>query len=153
MIDMFAAEWVEPDRYELRGDARRFENWENNYAAKLGLGAAIDYARSIGLEASWPRLKSLASTLRAGLSEIPGVSVKDIGSVKGGIVSFVKEGLSADHIKAKLRAERMNVSVSPPTSTLLDTLARDLPPLVRASVHYYNSEEEVDRFLAAVRAL
>lgn len=153
MIDMFAAEWVEPGRYQLREDARRFENWENNYAAKLGLGAAVDYARAIGLEASWSRLKTLADTLRAGLSDIPGVSVKDIGSVRGGIVSFVKDGLSAEHVKAALRAERMNVTVSPPSSTLLDTLARNLPPLVRASVHYYNSEDEVNRFLAAVRAL
>ena len=153
MIDMFAAEWVEPGRYELRKDARRFENWENNYAAKIGLGAAVDYARGVGLETSWSRLRVLADALRAGLSDIPGVSVKDIGSVKGGIVTFVKEGLSSDDIKTRLRAERVNVSVSPPSSTLLDTLARDLPPLVRASVHYYNSEDEVDRFLAAVRAL
>lgn len=153
MIDMFAAEWVEPGRYELRKDARRFENWENNYAAKIGLGAAVDYARAVGLETSWSRLRVLADALRAGLSDIPGVSVKDIGSVKGGIVTFVKEGLSSDDIKTRLRAERVNVSVSPPSSTLLDTLARDLPPLVRASVHYYNSEDEVDRFLAAVRAL
>ena len=153
MIDMFAAEWVEPGRYELRKDARRFENWENNYAAKIGLGAAVDYARAVGLETSWSRLRVLADALRAGLSDIPGVSVEDIGSVKGGIVTFVKEGLSSDDIKTRLRAERVNVSVSPPSSTLLDTLARDLPPLVRASVHYYNSEDEVDRFLAAVRAL
>ncbi len=153
MIDMFAAEWVEPGRYELRKDARRFENWENNYAAKIGLGAAVDYARAVGLETSWSRLRVLADALRAGLSDIPGVSMKDIGSVKGGIVTFVKDGLSSDDIKTRLRAERVNVSVSPPSSTLLDTLARDLPPLVRASVHYYNSEDEVDRFLAAVRAL
>ena len=153
MIDMFAAEWVEPGRYELRKDARRFENWENNYAAKIGLGAAVDYARAVGLETSWSRLRVLADALRAGLSDIPGLSVKDIGSVKGGIVTFVKDGLSSDDIKTRLRAERVNVSVSPPSSTLLDTLARDLPPLVRASVHYYNSEDEVDRFLAAVRAL
>ena len=39
MIDHFSAEWVARDRYDLRPDARRFENWENNYAARLGLGA------------------------------------------------------------------------------------------------------------------
>jgi selenocysteine lyase/cysteine desulfurase len=44
----FGAPWVSLDRYELRPDARRFENWEFNYAAVLGLGAAVDYALAIG---------------------------------------------------------------------------------------------------------
>ena len=42
IIDHFGAPWVAADRYELRPDARRFETWENNYAARLGLGVAID---------------------------------------------------------------------------------------------------------------
>ena len=44
MLDHFAAPWVARDRYRLRDDARRFETWENNYAARLGLGVAVDYA-------------------------------------------------------------------------------------------------------------
>ncbi len=50
VIDHFAAPWVAADRYELRKDARRFETWENNYAARLGLGVAVDYALAIGLD-------------------------------------------------------------------------------------------------------
>jgi cysteine desulfurase/selenocysteine lyase len=42
--------------------------------------------------------------------------------------------------------ERGQLSVAPPSSTLLDTRDRNLGPLVRASVHYYNTEEEVSRF-------
>jgi selenocysteine lyase/cysteine desulfurase len=49
MIDHFAAPWVSRDAYRLRDDARRFETWENNYAARLGLGAAVDYALDIGI--------------------------------------------------------------------------------------------------------
>ena len=33
-LDMRAADWVEPDRYELRPDALRFEEWEQSYATK-----------------------------------------------------------------------------------------------------------------------
>ena len=50
MIDHFGAPWVTPETYRLRDDARRFETWENNYAARLGLGVAVDYAQALALE-------------------------------------------------------------------------------------------------------
>ncbi|MEE3092579.1 MAG: aminotransferase class V-fold PLP-dependent enzyme, partial [Pseudomonadota bacterium] len=87
MIDLFAAKWVAPDRYELRPDARRFENWENNFAARLGLGAAVDYALDLGLETIWQRILDLSSNLRTRLSEVDGVELLDIGTVQGGIVT------------------------------------------------------------------
>lgn len=60
MIDHFAAPWVARDEYRLRDDARRFETWENNYAARLGLGAAVDYALDIGLGPIQQRCRMLA---------------------------------------------------------------------------------------------
>ena len=57
-------------------------------------------------------------------------------------------------IVRRLRADAMNtVASSSPSSTLLDATARRLPDLVRASVHYYNSEDEVARFLGAITAI
>lgn len=153
VIDHAAAAWVAPDRYELRPDARRFENWENNYAARLGLGAAVDYALEWGLEAIWERVAALSRVLRDGLAAIPRVRLRDIGTIKCGIVTFTVDGIAADEVKAALSTRRINVSVSRPGSTLLDALARDLPPVVRASVHYYNSEDEIGRFLSAAAAI
>src|SRR5690606_15293212 len=46
-IDHLAAPWVSEDSYELRPDARRFETWENNYAAHMGLAEAVQYAMFI----------------------------------------------------------------------------------------------------------
>jgi selenocysteine lyase/cysteine desulfurase len=43
-LDLHAATLVSRDRYELRPDARRFENWETYYAGKIALGVAVDYA-------------------------------------------------------------------------------------------------------------
>ncbi|MBE10491.1 MAG: aminotransferase [Rhodospirillaceae bacterium] len=153
MIDLFAAKWVAPDQYELRPDARRFENWENNYTARLGLGAAIDYALNLGIDLTWQRILELSSSLRQKLSVIDGIKLRDIGSLQGGIVTFTLEGIDATAIKELVGSQAINVSVSNPSSTLLDATRRNLPPVVRASVHYYNDEVEVVRLVDAVRAI
>jgi selenocysteine lyase/cysteine desulfurase len=149
---MRAADWVERERYELRPDARRFEEWEQNYAAKLGLAAAIDYALDWGIDAVSERVRALADELRSRLDELPGVKVRDLGRERCGIVTFSADGVEAKDLKAVLACDRINVSVSEPSSTLLDAHERRLPDLVRASVHYYNSGEELDRFVDRLRA-
>ena len=59
-LDLHAATWIARDRYEIRDDARRFENWETNYAGKVGLAVAIDYALAWGMDAIWERVQPLA---------------------------------------------------------------------------------------------
>lgn len=149
-LDLHAAEWVAPDRYEIRKDARRFENWESYVAGRLGLGAAADYALKIGMKAIEADLTAKAAQLRDGLARLPGVTVHDIGRKKGGIVTFTKAGRSAAAIKAGLSQRRINVSVSGASSTLFDMSARGLRELVRASVHYVNNTAELDRLIGAV---
>jgi cysteine desulfurase/selenocysteine lyase len=149
-LDLHAAEWVAPDRYEIRKDARRFENWESYVAGHLGLGAAADYALKVGMKAIEADLTAKAAQLRAGLAKLPGVEVQDIGMRKGGIVTFTKAGRSAGEIKAGLSARRINVSVSGASSTLFDMSARGLRELVRASVHYVNNTAELNRLIGAV---
>ena len=152
-LDLHAATWVAPDRYELLPDAKRFENWERPVAGILGLGAAIDYALAIGLPAIETDLRRKAAILRQKLAAIPGVITRDIGREQGGIVTFTKEGLTPSAIKDSLTAKKINVSVSGRSSTYLDMTARQLSDVVRASVHYYNSEDEIDQLCAAVAGL
>jgi selenocysteine lyase/cysteine desulfurase len=153
MIDLFSAVWVDVDRYELRKDARRFENWESNYAAKLGLGSAIDYALDIGLDNIEAEVSRLADIFRARLGEIVGVSLHDTGKRKCGIVTFSVTGVDPAKITARLRENKIHVSASSPASTLIDATRRKLPTLVRASVHYYNQETEIDALVSCVRAI
>jgi cysteine desulfurase / selenocysteine lyase len=152
-LDLHAAEWVASNRYQIRGDARRFENWETNYAGKVGLTVAIDYARDWGITAIWDRVQSLASRLRAELEEIPGVTVRDIGAERCGIVTFTVDGMSAQVVQQALAGQSMNVTISTVASTRFDMEARGLNEVVRASVHYYNDEAEIERFCEGVRVL
>ena len=146
-LDLHAAIWTEPDSYQLRPDARRFENWENYVAGKIGLGVAIDYALDLGLEAIYARITDLAGHMRAGLAKCDGLTVTDIGREKCGIVSFRHDRRAADDIVAGLRRAGINVSASKRFSTLLDMQARGLEKVVRASVDYYNTAQEIDLFL------
>lgn len=153
MIDLHGAEWTRTNAYELEPGAKRFENWEFYVAGVIGLGVAVDYALALGLDATSARLTDLAATLRIGLADVPGVTVADIGAVRGGIVTFTKAGLDPNDIKARLGADGINVSVTGISSTRLDMEKRGLTSLVRSSVHYYNDEDEVARFVRAVDVL
>lgn len=152
-LDLHAAEWTARDRYEIRPDARRFENWETNYAGKVGLGVAVDYALGWCLEATWRRVQSLAGDLRSRLEELPGVEVRDLGTERCGIVTFTVHDEPAEKVSSRLSERNINVSVSAPSSTLLDMESRNLDGLVRASVHYYNSEDEIDQFCETLAAV
>ncbi|MBW7968693.1 aminotransferase class V-fold PLP-dependent enzyme [Bradyrhizobium sp. BR 10289] len=150
MIDHFAAPWVSRGAYQLRDDARRFETWENNYAARLGLGAAVDYALAIGIGPIEQRCRLLANRLRGGLSSLRGITIRDLGRNPGAIVSFTVDGYEADEVVRSAAAASIIIGTSDPSSTRIDAEMRGLPPLVRASPHYYNTEAEIDRLIAHV---
>jgi cysteine desulfurase / selenocysteine lyase len=145
-IDIRAADWVGRDRYEWQPNARRFENWERNVAGQLGLAAAIGYVQQWGLANIWQRVTGLAAELRHRLAALPHITVHDLGRVKSGLVTFTVNGRSATAVQHYLYQQQINVSVSRIGSTRLDMEARGLTELVRASLHYYNSEAEIGRF-------
>jgi len=149
-LDLHAAPWTAPDKYEIRPDARRFENWETNYAAKIGLGVAVDYALSWGLEAIEERVTGLAERLRERLTQVEGVRVHDQGQRRCGIVTFTVDGVPAQKVQRQLSDLGVNVSVSLVDYARLDLPTRGLPDLVRASVHYYNTDDELDQLSNAL---
>lgn len=156
-IDMRAATWTARDQYEVCKDARRFESWESSIACRLGLGVAVEYAMAVGLDNIFNRVVALAAELRQQLAVIPDVTVRDLpGSGResqSGIVTFTHERHSAQKIFERMRDQRINVRVAPIFGALIDAEQRRLPEMVRSSVHYYNSDEEIARFAGALRAL
>ena len=81
------------------------------------------------------------------------MKVRDLGVVKSGIVTFTLDGRDALAVRDALRARAINTSMSSIEAARLDMEARGLERLVRASVHYYNTEAEVERFVDEVGAL
>ena len=149
-IDLHSADWTRADDYEWLPNARRFENWETYYAGKAGLGAAVDYALSLGVETTAARLVDLGARLRSGLEARDRGEGHDKGERRGGIVTFTVDGVDADSVHSQLLARRINTSTSSPERARIDLEPRGLPTVVRASTHYYNSEDEIDAVIAAV---
>ncbi len=150
-LDLHAATWTTLEDYEVAAGAARFESWERAYAALLGMGAAIDYALACGIEPIAERIGALASRLRTGLAEIPGVMVRDRGTVQSGIVTLRVD--DAAGVVAGLRARGINTSLSTPDYSRIDFGRDQATGLVRISPHAYNTEDEVDRAIAAVAEL
>ena len=153
LIDQFAANLLDEKTYLLRRDARKFENWERYFAGQAAFGRAIEYAMDFGLPKIQQRIFKMADKLREGLQEIPQLEVTDQGRLKCGIVTFRHEALDAATIKLELARRKINVSVSSGSGSRLSFMERGIEAVVRASVHYYNSEEELEHFLSKIRQL
>jgi cysteine desulfurase/selenocysteine lyase len=153
MLDGHAARWSSRDEYEVLPDARRFENWERSYANILGMGEAIRLANGLGLDWIWQRIEEQAALLRKYLADVPGVTVTDVGLVQSGIVSFVVAKRSPVEVAAHLGKRRINVTTSSVASTRFDMEERGLDSVVRSSVHYLTTTEEIEALVAAVREL
>lgn len=146
MLDQHAADLVSPTEYVMRSDAKRFENWEQNFAGKAALGVATDYALSFGMPAIQRRICALGSQLRSQISQFDQVTITDEGLARGGIVTFTVKGKTPAEIKAALAQHGINVSVSGGSGSLVSFVQRGLTEVVRASVHYFNTEAEVSYF-------
>jgi selenocysteine lyase/cysteine desulfurase len=153
LLDQHAAELTSANSYKVRSDAKRFENWEQPFAGKAALAVAIDYALSWGLDSIWERVQSLAATLRSQLTALDGVTVVDQGETRCGIVTFTVDSKSAVDLKASLQVRRINVSVSSGSGNLVSYDRRGLTETVRASVHYFNTEDEIERFVEVLSGI
>ncbi|RKR82373.1 selenocysteine lyase/cysteine desulfurase [Mucilaginibacter gracilis] len=143
LLDFLAASNVSLDGYTLRQDARRFELYEKSRALTLGLGKAVEYALNIGVDRIWQRVQYLADLTRAELNGIPGVTCHDIGSEKCGIVTFSVAGIDSMLVKNKLVENGINVSFGGSQATPIYMEKHGLKGIVRASLHYYNTESEI----------
>jgi cysteine desulfurase/selenocysteine lyase len=151
ILDQHAAELISPTEYLIRPDSKRFENWEQYCAGKYALGVSIDYALSWGLDEIQRRIYSIADNFRQKLSQIDGIQSTDEGVEKCGIITFTSDQLDPVAIKQALSEQRINVSTSKGSGNLVSFQGRGLKEVVRASVHYFNTDEEIDYFVDVLK--
>jgi len=152
-IDMRGARWVGPEDYRQVETAARFEDWEFSYATLLGSAAAIRYALKVGIDVVAERTPALGAALRERLAELDGVRIFDRGRRRCAIVTFTVDGWNSEVLMTELRRRRINSSVSAREHALYDFTDKGVEACVRMSPHYYNTEQEVDEVVDAVREL
>ena len=153
LVDMHGADWTDADAFALNPDARRFETWEFAFALVLGLGAAAEYALEAGVEATGKRARELAEYARSELADIPGVRVLDRGPKLCAIATIAVDGRDTRDIKLALRARGINTSSPQREDAVIDMDEKRTASALRISPHYYNTGEEIDTAVDAIREI
>lgn len=153
LLDLHSASWTAPDRMHVRPDAKCFEMAEYNVAARLALATAVAKTLELGMERIETRIVELADGLRRRLQAVRGLRLLETGSRPSGIVSFTTDRFDPQELMEGLRRLRINLAAVPARNTLIDMNRRGLAAVLRASLHYYNSHDEIDRFVGELERL
>lgn len=142
---------VTTEGFSATGLPEKFEAGTPPIAQAIGLAAAMQYLQSIGLSEIEAHEHLLCGVADAALREIEGVEI--LGPTpdkKGGIVSFTLDGVHAHDIAQWLDTRGIAVRAGHHCAMPLhESLGKTAS--ARASFYLYNTLEEVDRFVAAVR--
>ncbi|MFD9325240.1 N-methyl-L-tryptophan oxidase [Streptomyces sp. NPDC060065] len=151
--DVRGARWIAERSWELVPDAKRFELWEAAHALRLGLGAALADLSALGVDTVARHLATVTAALRERLAALPGVHVTDPPAAGGAIVTFVVDGLDPTDVQRELARRRVHLIAVPAAHGRWDMDPRGLTKVVRASVHVYNDDADVDALVEAVHEI
>jgi len=147
--DHHGTELVAGDRFEWRDGARRFEYWEHSVAGWLGLGAAVDHALGWGIDRIEVTVTERAEQLRAMLVDA-GFTVHDEGLQRCGIVTCATDAVVSGELRQLLARNGINTTSTLADSSRWDVERRHLPALLRMSVHYTTTMDELTTAVAAL---
>ncbi len=157
LVNHIGGEWSGPQEYRVAPGAAGFASFEHAVAAQIGLGVAARYARWVGMGWARERIGGLAGLLRAQLGQVAGVRVHDRGRELSGIVTFSVAGRESAWVVKALREQGVRTSLSRPADQVWAQEPAQgqggAQAVVRASVHYYNTEAELERVVELVRSL
>jgi len=129
--------------YTLKNGAELFGLSTEGVIDILGLGYSLSYLNELGMDRVQAKIKRLTDSLIDQLVQLPGIKIITPGdfSHRAGLVSFEVDGLDADELKNKVDdmfAEGVHVRTVP------------RPVAIRASLHIYNDESDIDRFVKLI---
>jgi len=151
--DVRGAQWHSAFDWEVAAGARRFETWEANVAARLGMGVALRQAITRGMPATEVWLSETASDIREALRKIPGVTVADPVGAHAAIVTFVIDAVAPAQVVSELAAKQISAVSVPATHGQWDLGDRGIPSVVRISPHVYNDQNDVDALISSIAAI
>ena len=152
-LDLHSASWKNSKSYEFIETAKMFECYERNIAAMIGLSTAVQYLATLGIDAIEERINHLSSSLLAELSDLKNITVLERSNHRSGIITFTKSNIEAKILKDELQKRNINVSVCRQQNAQLDLGAECTGDVNRVSLHYYNTQQEVSKFLQALREI
>lgn len=144
-------EYVTRDEATWAEVPAKFEAGTVNVGGAVGMAAAAEYLMEIGMENIARHDNELAALLVQKMSAIPHVNIvgsKD-GAARCGIVTFTIDGVHPHDISSILDTEKIAIRAGHHCAQPLGQYL-DVPATARASLYFYNSAEEVDRFCAAL---
>jgi cysteine desulfurase/selenocysteine lyase len=128
----------------------RFEAGTGNIADAVGLGAALDYLRGVGLDRIGAYEQELLSYGTDVLSAIPGLHLIGTAREKAGVLSFVLEGIHAHDIGTVLDQE--GIAIRAGHHCAMPVMQRfGVPATARASLAFYNTRGELEALGRAIR--
>ena len=151
-VDMRGAEWTGADTYEVRMNAKRFEEWELPYALVMGSKEAINYALNIGIANIAERNRALCDILRAKLNSIE-LKVLDLGKHQSSIITIEMPGKQPNEVLEYLHAININTSTSHRSNAQIDFASKKVDWALRISPHYFNTEDEIDSLIQSLEDL
>lgn len=128
----------------------RFEAGTPDIAGAVGLAAAVDYLRGVGLARIEQHEAALLAEAVMRLGEIPGLRIIGGGEQQTGVISFVLDGVHPHDVGAVLDAEGVAIRAghhcAQPLMKRLGVTAT-----ARVSFGLYNTGEDIERLAAALR--
>jgi cysteine desulfurase/selenocysteine lyase len=127
----------------------KFEAGTPNIAGFIGLGAALDYVEAVGRPRIAAYERELLGYAAASMKSVPGMRLFGESAHKAAVLSFLIEGIHAHDLATLLDHEGVAVRSGHHCAHPLMQFY-GVPATARASLSFYNTREEIDRFVEAI---